>query len=116
MKDKKALWITLIILDVALTVGLLVIAIIMLARNATMTKAEIIAATGFIAYLQKNPMVYGLCFVVPLFILLGVNIYALTRYVRATSKKEEVQMNDLSEEQKEQLRQELLKELQNPKE
>ena len=115
MKNKKALYITLIALDVAITIALLVISIIMLVRTSTMTRPEIVNAKGFIGYLQNHPLVYGLAFVVPLFILLAVNIIALYIYVKKTSKKAEVSVSDLTDEQKEALRQELLNDLQNGK-
>lgn len=116
MKNKKPLWITLIVLDVAITIFLLVLAIIMLAFTFTHTKEEILNSTGFIGYLQNNPLVYGLTCVVPLFVLLLANIIALVVYVKKTTKKEVVKVNDLNEEQKEALRQELLKELMQKKE
>ena len=49
---------------------------------------------------------------VPLFILLALNIVGLVIYVKKTSKKEPAKLDDLSDEQKEALRQELLKDLQ----
>ena len=113
MKNKKALWITLISLDVAITVFLFVISIIMLAKSASMTnRADIDSEPGFIGFLMQNPLVYGLAFVVPLFILLAANIIGLVYYVKKQTRKEPVKVNDLSEEQKEALRKELLKELQ----
>lgn len=113
MKNKKPLIITLIALDVGITVFLFVLSIIMLAQTAGKTAAEIEAATGFIGYLQQHPLVYGLTCVVPLFILLAFNIIFLVIYVKKTAKKEPVKVNDLTDEQKEALRQELLKDLQN---
>lgn len=118
-KNKKLpLYISLLAIDFAVTVFLLVIAIIMLAKTAGMTAAQIDAmeAKDMISYFQKNPMVYGFTCVVPLFLLLVGNIVILVIYVRKTSKKEPVKVNDLSEEEKEALRQELLKDLQNKKE
>ena len=112
MKNKKPLWITLIALDVAITVFLFVVSIIMLAETVGKTPAEIQANDGFIGYLQNHTTFYLLVFVVPLFVLLAANIVALVIYVRKNAKREgPVQMNDLSEEQKEALRQELLKDL-----
>ena len=111
MKNKKPLWITLIVLDVAITIFLLVISIVMLANTIGKTAAEIRAATGFIGYLQNHTTFYFLLFVLPLFILLVANIVALVIYVRKSSKKEPVKMNDLSEEQKQILRQQILEEL-----
>lgn len=116
--NKLPLYIALLALDFALTVFLLVIAIIMLVKTASMNSADYVGleVTDMISYFQKNPMVYGFTCVVPLFVLLIGNIIILVLYVRKTSKKEPVKVNDLSEEEKEALRQELLKDLQNKKE
>ena len=112
MKNKKPLIIALIAVDVAVTVFLFVISIIMLAKTAGKTANEIQNATGFIGYLQNHPLVYGLAFVVPLFLLLAGNIIGLVIYVKKSAERKPMQVNDLSEEQKEALRQELLKDLQ----
>ncbi len=112
MKNKKPLWIALISVDVAITVFLFVVSIIMLA-NVSKTEAERFNMTGFVGWLVNlKPMVYGLAFVVPLFVLLAANIVGLVIYVKRSTKKEPVQVDDLTEEQKEALRQELLKDLQ----
>ena len=113
MKNKKVLFIALIALDLALTIFFLVISIIMLAETVGKTPAEIMANAdnGLIGYLQNHTNVYGVGFVVPLFVLLALNIVGLVIYVKKTSKSEPTQLNDLSEEQKEALRQELLKDL-----
>ena len=114
MKNKKPLIIALVALDVALTIFLFVISIIML---ATLSKAQTqldIAnlPDGLIKYLAQHPTFYGLVFVLPLFVLLVGNVIGLVIYVRRTTKREPVKVNDLSEEQKEALRRELLKDLQ----
>jgi hypothetical protein len=111
MKNKKPLFIALIALDLALTIFFLVISIIMLANTVGKTPAEIAANTGFIGYLQNHTTVYFFGFVLPLFVLLAANIIGLVLFVKKTSKSEPTQLNDLSEEQKEALRQELLKDL-----
>ena len=111
MKNKKPLFIALIALDLALTIFFLVISIIMLANTVGKTPAEIAANEGFIGYLQNHTTVYFLGFVLPLFVLLAANIVGLVIFVKKTSKSEPTQLNDLSEEQKEALRQELLKDL-----
>ena len=113
MKNKKPLFIAIIALDLALTIFFLVISIIMLAETVGKTPAEIQAnaQNGLIGYLQNHTTVYGLAFVVPLFVLLAANIIGLVIYVKKTSKSEPTQLDDLSEEQKEALRQELLKDL-----
>ena len=110
MKNKKPLWITLIALDVLITAFLFVVSIIMLA-NTPKSAEERDAMEGFIGYLVKNPTVYFVGFVVPLFVLLAANIIGLVIYVRKTTKREPVKVNDLSDAQKEALRQELLRDL-----
>ena len=115
MKNKKPLWIILITLDVALTVFLLVVSIILLVDVTQKTPAEIAATEGFIGYLENHTLFYGLVFVVPLFLILAANIIGLVIYVRRSAKKEPVKVNDLTEEQKEALRQELLNDLKNDK-
>ncbi len=115
MKNKKPLFIALLAVDVVLTLGLAVFNIIMLANTVGKTAAELMATGGFIGYLQNNPTVYLCAFVIPLFVLLAANIIGLVIFVRKTTKKEPVQVDDLSDEQKEALRQELLKDLQGDK-
>ena len=66
-----------------------------------------------INYLLKNPTVYLVAFVIPLFVLLAGNVIGLIIYVKKTSGKQPAQLDDLTEEQKEALRQELLKDLGN---
>ena len=112
MKNKKPLFIALISLDVILTIALFAISIIMLA-NVSKNSLERKEMTGFVGWLVNlKPLVYGLAFVVPLFVLLAANIIGLVLYVRKTTKKEPVQVGDLTDEQKEALRQELLRDLQ----
>ena len=112
MKNKKPLFIALISLDVIITIVLFVFSILMLA-NAGKTAAERSQMTGLVGWLVNlKPLVYGLAFVVPLFILLAVNVVGLVLYVKKTTRKEPVKVTDLTAEQKEALRQELLKDLQ----
>ena len=115
MKNKKPLWIALITIDVAITTFLLVISIIMLA-NVNKSAGERAIMEGFVGWLVNlKPWVYGVAFVVPLFLLLVANVIGLVIYVRRSTKVEvqaNVTVNDLSEEQKEALRQELLRDLQ----
>ena len=114
-KYKKPLLIALIALDFAITVFLFVISIIMLAKMAKHPNNPSAAAadsTGMIRYFINNPTVFLCVCVIPLFVLLAVNIVGLVIYVRKTAKKEPAKLDDLSEEQKEALRQELLKDLQ----
>lgn len=107
-KTKKILLIVGIVLDVAITAFLLVISIIML---ATMPKniADVDANT-FIGYLQANPTVYLLSCVLPLFLLLALNITALVWYVKKVANKK-IALSDLSDEQKEAIRKQLLSEM-----
>ena len=113
MKNKKPLWIVLISLDVIITIALFVISIIMLA-NVGKNSLERQQLTGLVSWLVNDlkPWQYGVFFVVPLFLLLAANIIGLVIYVRKSTKKEPVQVDDLTDEQKEALRQELLKDLQ----
>ena len=113
MNKKKVLFIAGISLDVAVTIFLFVLSIIMLA-NAGKTDVERKAMTGFVGWLVNlEPWVYGVAFVVPLFILLAANVIGLVIYVRKTTKKEPVQVSDLTDEQKEALKKELLNDLNN---
>ena len=107
-KTKKVLLIGGIALDIAITSFLLVVSIIML---ATMPKNIMdIDTSTFIGFLQRNPGVYiGTC-VVPLFVLLAINITALVWYVKKVANKK-IALNDLSDEQKEALRKQLLAEM-----
>ena len=116
MKNKKALFITLIAVDVAITVFLLVVSIIMLAQTVGKNSSDIQNAKGMIGYFQRHPLTYGLTCVVPLFLILAANIIGLVLYVKKSAKKEKVKVSDLSADEKEALRQELLKDLQNGKE
>ena len=111
---KKPLFIGLIALDIAITIFLFVISIIVLitmAGSQNLNEA-IDKSSGLIKFLLQNRTLYGVLFVIPLFVILAANIIGLVFYVRKTSKKEPAKLEDLSDEQKEALRQELLKDLQ----
>ena len=112
-KYKKPLFITLIALDIALTLFFFVISIIVLATMASSSSLNeaVAKSSGLIKYLLQHRTIYGVLFVIPLFVLLAVNIVGLVIYVRKTTKKEPAKLEDLSDEQKEALRQELLKDL-----
>jgi len=118
-KFKKPLLIAGIVVDMGATIFLFVISIMMLATMVGHpTTAEAIAnSDGLIKFLIQDTasggLVYLLGFVVPLFILLALNIVGLVIFVRKTTKKEPAKLQDLSEAQKEALRKELLKDLQN---
>ena len=114
-KYKKPLLIGLIALDFAITVFLFVLSIIMIttmAKHPNNPQAAAADSSGMIKYFIQNPTVYLVTCVIPLFVLLAVNIVGLVIYVKKTSKKEPAKLDDLSAEQKEALRQELLKDLQ----
>lgn len=104
--------ITLLALDLILTLGLSIFNIVMLLNVVGKNGAQIEEMGGFIGYLARNATnVYLPFFVIPLFVLLAANIVLLVWYVRKTTKKEPVKVDDLTEEQKEALRKELLEEL-----
>ena len=114
-KYKKPLFIGLIALDVGITVFLFVISIIILVTIGAAhqdVKEAINNSSGLIKFLLQNSTFYLCVFVIPLFVILAANIVGLVIYVRKTSKQEPAKLDDLSEEQKEALRQELLKDLQ----
>ena len=112
---KKPLLIAALVLDVGVTIFLFVISIMILAKviPATTINEAIVKSEGLIKYLLQNPTVYLVAFVIPLFVLLAGNVVGLIIYVKKTSGKSggPAQLDDLSEEQKEALRQELLKDL-----
>ena len=118
-KFKKPLIIAGLVLDVGVTIFLFVISIMILAKvipAATLNEAINNSRNlPLIYFLLQNPTVYLVGFVVPLFVLLALNVVGLIIYVKKTSGVKPAQLDDLSEEQKEALRQELLKDLQGEK-
>ena len=88
---KKGLIIAGITVDVAVTIFLFVVSIIMLATMPE-SKNEI-DTTKFIGYLQGNPTVYLVACVIPLFALLILNICLLALYVKKASKKDKSECN-----------------------
>jgi uncharacterized membrane protein len=109
-----------IIADVAITVFLLILSII-IASNIS-NKDELASATGFMGmvyYFMDNPNVFLFSVVVPLFVLLVVNIVLTVYYYQKIAEKEKEEakkaptLDKLSEEQKSALRQQLLQEMQN---
>lgn len=107
-KTKKILIIAGIALDVAVTIFLFVVSIIMLSTMPD--SAASIDASTFIGYLQANPTVYLWAFVIPLFLLLALNITILVWYVKKVGNKK-IGLSDLNEEQKDALRKQLLEEM-----
>ena len=115
-KSQKILIIAGVAVDVAITIFLFVISIIMLALLGKYGDAKTAIANtpeGLLKFLLQNTNIYFWAFVFPLFILLAGNIVGLVFYVKKTSvKSEPAKLDDLTEEQKEALRQELLRDLQ----
>ncbi len=114
-KYKKPLIIGLVVLDVALITFFLVVSI-MLITVATKYKTQnemLVNSSGLVhAILAMGRWPSFFAFVVPMFLVLAANIVGLMLFVRKTTKKEPAKISDLSDEQKEALRQELLKDLQ----
>lgn len=107
-KGKKILYISLFSLDMALTVFLFVVSIFMLATMPKNTSQ--INPKTFIGFFQANPTIFLLAIVLPEIILLATNVIILIMYVKKTSKKK-VQLNELSADEKEALRKQLLADL-----
>ena len=87
----------------------------MLANVIGKTPVEIHALAeqdGLIGYLAGHLTVYGCAFVIPLFLVLAANIVGLVLYLKKSMKRGKVTANDLTEEEREALKKELLKELQ----
>ena len=113
-QTKRILFFTGLGVDIAITIFLFTLAIIMLAtmpKDSRDMQDAIVKNGQFIGYLQQHYNVYLRTCVIPLFILLAGNIVFLVLYVRKLAKKPEVAVDDLSEEQKAALRAELLKDL-----
>ena len=112
-KYKKPLLIALVVLDVALVTFFLVISIMILVVVSKYKNDAVNHADGLIKAILQLPQVGSFfAFVLPMFLVLAANIVGLMLYVRRTTKKEPAKLEDLSDEQKEALRQELLKDLQ----
>lgn len=114
MNKKKLLFICGGVVDLGITLFLFVIHIIMLVNITGKTDEELIALRNqdnLIGLLMRNNVLYLCAFVIPLFVILAVNIVALVFYVKKQTKKEPVQVSDLTEEQKEELKKQLLKDL-----
>lgn len=113
MSKTKKIWLIIgLVLDAAVTIFLFVVSVIMISKSAGLRPEEIKALPdGFINNLIKNPTLFLCAFVIPLFVLLVANIIFLVVYVKKSNKKQEVTMNDLSEDQIEALKQELLNDI-----
>lgn len=107
-KTKKGLIIAGLVVDVGLTIFFFVISIIMIVKTSSKQFDD---PNTLIGYLQTHTTVYLVGFVVPLFVLLALNIVLLVLYVKKSNKKEPVTVNDLSQDQLDSLKQELLNDL-----
>ena len=114
MNKKKILWITLGAVDVIAVVFLFVVHIVMLSNVIGKTPeqiSEFAKGEGLFSYLAGHLDIYGFAFVIPLFIILAANIIGLVVYIKKSTKKQPISVNDLSDEEKESLKKELLKDL-----
>ena len=120
MKNKKPLYIALLSLDAVLTIGLAIFNLVMMINTIGKSAAELIGGEGLIGYLQQNPTVYLLAFVLPLFLLLAGNIIGLVLYVRKTTAKEQQRqvksIDDLTPEELAAIRAELNKDVEKKEE
>lgn len=111
-KVKKGLTIAGIAVDAAITIFLFVISIILITKTAgSPDKWALREEKGFIGYFINHPNVYLFTCVIPLFILLAVNIILLVMYVKGNGKENDVKVSDLTKEQKEALKKQLMEEL-----
>ena len=119
MKNKKPLYIALLSLDAVLTLGLAIFNLVMMI-NTIGKKAPELGGEGLIGYLQQNPTVYLLAFVLPLFLLLAGNIIGLVLYVRKSTAKEQQRqvksIDDLTPEELAAIRAELNKDVEKKEE
>lgn len=118
-KQTKILLIAGIAVDVAITIFLFIISIIMLVKlgkyGDTRNAIANTDPNSLFYFLLNNTNVYFWAFVFPLFVLLAGNIVGLVIYVKKTSVKEApTKLEDLSEDQKALLMQEMMKEFQKP--
>lgn len=114
MNKKKILWISLGVVDIAIVVFFFVVHIVMLSNvigKSAEEIAEFASGSGLFPYLAGHLDVYGFAFVIPLFVILAANIVGLVIYIKKSTKKQAITVNDLSEEEKEALKKELLKDL-----
>ena len=114
MNKKKILWIAIGVLDFAIVTFLFVVHIVMLSHIMGKTPEQIAVyakGEGLFPYLAAHINVYGYAFVIPLFVVLAANIIGLVIYIKKSTKKQAITVNDLSEEEKEALKKELLKDL-----
>ena len=113
-KAKKILYIALFALDVAVVLFLVIVPII-IATTMPKLRTDIDKGT-FIGFFQANPTAILFAFVLPAVLLLGLNIFILIKFTKKVNARKKVQLNELSDEEKEALRKELMKDLASPKE
>ncbi len=109
-KTKKILFIALFAVDIAITVFLFVVSILLLV-NMPANIVEAANKPEFFKFFYNNEWAIPVIVVVPLFLLLGLNIFALFMYVKKTSANKKVKLNELSDTEKEALRKELMRDL-----
>ena len=114
---KKILWYGIAALDVAIVGFLFVIHILLLIKlpqleDPIVHSEYLKTGTGLVHFLISKPKVYGFAFVIPTALILAANIVGLVLYLKNSTKREKITANDLTEEEKEALKKELLKELQ----
>lgn len=110
-KNIKILLIAGIAVDTVLTIGLFVLSIILLIHFNTTPTAELLNEKGFLGWFANEPNRIIYTVMVPLFVLLALNVVLLFLYVKNSNAKKKVELNELSDEQKEALRKELLKDI-----
>lgn len=108
-KTKKALIFSGLGVDVAITIFLFVLSIILLAKMPD-SKRDIDPAT-FTGWFLDDPIRILLICVIPLVALLILNVTVLFVYMKKTAPKKEVKLSDLSEEEKDALRKKIAEEL-----
>lgn len=114
MNKKKVLIISLAVLDAAVVTFLFVVHIAMLVNVVGKTPEavqEFAKGEGLFSFLAGNLTVYGVAFVIPLFLILAANIIGLVLYVKKATKKEKPVLEDLSASDKEVLMRELFQKL-----
>ena len=109
-QTKKILFIALFAVDILITAFLFVLSILLLV-NMPETTLDIPSKPEFFQFFYKNSWSIPVIIVVPLFLLLALNVLALFLYVKKTSEKKKVKLNELSADEKEALRKELMKDL-----
>ena len=78
-------------------------------------QAAAAASGGMIKFFIQNTTAFLWIVVIPLFALLAANIIGLVLYLKKGLKREKITASDLSDEEKEALKKELLKDLQQEK-